>query len=419
MEPRTLGFAALLGACCAWSAGARAEELRAQTLEELEAALDGHHPRLGALEAALDERQAEREGAGAVMAPELVAQTWAAPLDRPYALGRSEMLMLGARARLPRPAVRRAEREAASSALRVASEALDLARLALRADLRASYVALWAAQTELAALARFAEQLATSRRMLEARYAAGVGEGESLAALELTEAELSVERAELEGALSAYRARTNLLVGRSADAPLQVAPPPPPTELPLPAQPTPGQRLGSAAVEAAERTSRAAALAAQRPELSVGVDYMAMASAGDYARYGAMLGITLPWLSRAGAAAARVASTRVETRRAELRAVEHAEALAVADGNARLAAARARLAILETVLEPALTRAEQQTARRFVQGDASGAALLEQARARLTYERAHIAAESAAQLAAIELERTTGRDLHDHPGATP
>jgi outer membrane protein TolC len=419
MGPRTLGFAALLGACGAWSAGARAEQTRLQTLAELEAALLGQHPRLGALEAALDERRAAREGAGAVMAPELVAQTWATPLDRPYALGRSEMLMLGARARLPRPAVRGAEREAASAELRAAAEALELERLALRADLRASYVALWASQAELGAVARFAEQLATSRRMLEARYAAGSPEGASLSELELAEAELAVERVTLEGALSAARARTNLLVGRAADAPLEVAPPPPATDAPAPARPTPGQRLGTAAVQAAERAARAAALAAERPELSVGVDYMAMASTGDYARYGAMLGITLPWLSRAGVSAAHVASTRVETRRAELRAVEHAEALAVADARARLAATRARLTALEQALEPAITRAEQQAARRFAQGDAGAAVLLTQARARLAYERAHIDAESAAQLAAIDLERTTGRDLHAHPGATP
>jgi hypothetical protein len=54
----------------------------------------------------------EAEERGGLPAPELIAQSWATPLKRPYDFSQANMLMVGARVPLGSPAVRRAEAEA-------------------------------------------------------------------------------------------------------------------------------------------------------------------------------------------------------------------------------------------------------------------------------------------------------------------
>jgi cobalt-zinc-cadmium efflux system outer membrane protein len=408
-----------------WAGVAMADAPPAESLDSLEKQLFSQHPAVQAAARAQAVGEAAVEAAGAPMAPELVAQTWATPLRRPWDLGRSQMLMLGARVKLPQRKARTAQRDAERAAARAQLEDAGDLRLSLRADLRQEYAALDTAERARALLeAQLALQLRL-QPVVDAGYAAGTLPQRALRDLIVRTARLEAERTRLLGEAGVARMRLNALLGRAPDAPLLVTP------LSLPVRPrvqdlerpdTPRQRAAQLRTQSAEARARAAQALASRPEVSVGLDYMAMASDRMYGYYGAMLGLSLPWLSPRARAEEKLAAQGAVLAEAEAQRDAHAERLEAHTAAARFTAAERTLSSLRTQLLPALERAREGEERDYARGEADALALIEASAGLLETQLEALRTEEALHAAAIALERLKAIDLHPAttaPAETP
>ncbi|MFM2415890.1 MAG: hypothetical protein RL385_613 [Pseudomonadota bacterium] len=393
----------------------------AESLDSLEKQLQARHPALRVAGRAQAAAEAAVDAAGAPMAPELVAQTWATPLARPWDLGRSQMLMLGARVKLPQWKARTAERAAERAEARARLEDTGDVRLALRAELRREVVAFDSAERARALLeAQLALQLRL-QPVVDAGYAAGRVPQRALRELVVQSARLEAERTRLMGEANVARTRVNGLLGRAADAPLVVSP------LALPVRPapealerpdTPRRHAAHLRAESAEARAHAAHAMATRPEVSVGLDYMAMASERTYGYYGAMLGLSLPWLSSRARAEEKRAAQGAALARAEAERDAHAERLDAFTAAARFSAAESSLNTLHTRLLPALLHAQEGEERDYARGEADPLALIEASAGVLESRLEALRTEEALHAAAIALERLKAIDLHPAASAS-
>lgn len=357
---------------------------------------------------ARERSRAERElapAAGRRPDPELEYQLWAAPLDRPYALGDAEMHMLGIRQRFPAPGSLSAQSEAAAARADVARQAERARQQQLVARVRRAFAQYYRADREYRAHVEHATLARQTLELTRAVYQGGRGSQQDILRAELALARLHSDLARVQADRKAAGGLLNTLLARPAEAPLG-----PPADLedivPLRAEQglkqieqRPEIVAGHDAVRASGKDAEAARAAGLWPSFMVGVQYMYMPPMEQPHHYGVMLSMSVPWLSSRYDEQQRAAEAQTAAERSALSSARLAAGYELFEANERLKAARASLGIIERDLLPQAERSFEaaQAAYRGGQGDSLGLfdALNTLLDVRLERERARVSVATA------------------------
>ncbi len=318
--------------------------------------------------------------------PEVEGQVWNLPIIRPYALGEASMYMVGVRQMLPAlGGLDGRARAMVEEARGLLAEAATREREVIR-EVGEAYADLIAATLHHGVHHGQLDQLERAQEVIRARYSAGGGGLAELARIELEQARH--RRTLVRYATDAARARAtlNAWLHRAPDAPLGD-----PRELEAETVALSVDELMARAIhargevrasEARERAAdarvRASESDANWPSFTFGLSYMQdpRMTPG----FGALVSMSLPWLS--GAARARVSQAREEAlaERAMTDAARWTARRDIALVQGQLAAAEAALHSLRTDAMPAARRAIEAVRAGYATGDTDLTAWLESTR---------------------------------------
>lgn len=379
------------------------------TLGDVLALAAARSPEATELAARRDAALARADGVGLRPAPELFYEQWGVPLAEPWNLMQANMLMLGARQMFPAPGLRDVLRRAAERDADGLGAVAAARRLAVAAEVRRALVDCVRADASLA-LERDTRELAAGMvEATRARFAAGqLSAGDLLrASTELARLGLRLARAEQD--VASARARLNVRLGRAPEAPLgRLQPPPRPTTTALPEGTRPELDAAQAAVGRAQEQAAATRLAADRPSIMVGLEYQAMPMQAHVNSYGAMVGMTLPWLDPAREARVREAVAATEADRAALETVRRGLALELAEATYALAAARRELDVLDRDVLPGAEASFAAAQASFAGGRESALGVLDGLRSLAALRLERVGALARLDLALIDLDRAVG-----------
>jgi outer membrane protein TolC len=363
-------------------------------------------------------RAAEARRQAASRLPDLEAkyEQWGVPLARPFALDRSDTLMVGVRQTFPAWGVLDARERAAGEDVGSAKETERARRQEVAAQVRRTFAAYYRADQEVRL---HLEHAGLTSRVLElARLNQRTGHGrlQDVLRLDLELTRLHTDIARIEREQRSSRALLNALMDRAPDAPLGppeelVAPPPKDVitlERGLDAN---RPELGAAgrAVRRGEATLDEMRRAARFPTLMVGVDYWYMPMNMDtHHGYGAMVGINLPWLSGRRRDQQREAEQMLRAEQHALESTRNAVRYELRDAAARVDAARQAFRIIDQNLLAQARRSLEATQASYAagQGDASG--LLDALRSYLQVRIERLRALAEVVSSDADLERASG-----------
>lgn len=324
--------------------------------------------------------------------PEAEGQVWNLPIIRPYSLGEAGMYMVGVRQMLPAPGgLDGRARAMIEEARGVLAEASTREREVIRA-VGEAYADLIAATLHHGVHHDQLSQLERAQEVIRARYAAGGGALAELARIELAQAGHRRTLVRYQADAARARATLNAWLHRPPDAPLGD-----PGELEAEtvtlgfdelvarAIRARGEILaGEARERAADARLRAMESDASWPSFTFGMSYMQdpMRTPG----FGALVGMSLPWLT--GGARARVSQAREEAtaERAMTDAARWSVRRDIAMVQAQLASAVAVLRSLRADAMPAARRAVEAVRASYTTGDSDLNAWLESDRETLELE---------------------------------
>jgi outer membrane protein TolC len=388
---------------------------RAQ-LEQLALA---RHPALAAATARV---QAERSTAGVkggLEAPQLFYQQWAVPLKRPYDLSQASMLMLGARVKVPSRAVRDAERNAARARVAELDAEHGLTKLQVLSEVRQAYAEYTRATREEALHASHAELMEHLYDLTETAYASGRASQRELHDARISVARLHTDIAMVEASRERARVRLNLLTGRPADAPLgtpqeeaQAQAPFELARLERALGDHPALRALEKVVQGQARVLEARKVAARRPEWMVGADYMAEPRDNAWAGYGLMVSMSLPWLSSTLAAEEARAQHQLVAEKSALAAERQRVSIDLHTSLIELKAAEQTRALIQSDWLLHAQEAYQSAQASWSSGQGEARELVERASELLEARAALVRAELERELRLIDIERSSGVDLH-------
>lgn len=377
---------------------------------------------------------ARREGARArsrLPDLELKYEQWGVPLRRPWGLDQADTLMLGLRQTFPAPGTldareRAALAEAASSGEVANARALDLVQDARRAY--ADYSSADSGYRIHLDHFRLAEEVVCLAR---SNYQSGRGDQADVLRAVVDVSRLHKDIAAIEQERLSAAAFLNTLMDRPATAVLG-----PPVDLTSELDALDGDGLEDRAlharpeVKAAEDAVRksesdvdAAKAGATWPSFMVGVDYWFMPIGEVQHAYGAMVAMTLPWLSPRHGEELREAERDLAADKSAVASAKNTVLFELRDRLARHQAQKRTLAIIDERLVPESRRAFEAARASFASGQGSALALLDALRALLDVqlEAVRVRAElfktwADAQRAAgigVPEARGSGGDDHD------
>jgi len=294
--------------------------------------------------------------------PEVEAQMWNAPLAQPWSLGSSEMLMVALRQSFPAAGVRGARgRAQAAEAEAAVAQSLDRAR-SVAQEVGTAWAELVGAAAHHAVHARHLALMESMLSVAEARYASGAAGLDEVLRLQAERARVLRDLTRFEGDRARAIQSLNVRLRRDAEAPLGEAPAAVVERVPLPlaelleraSRGRPEAAAATARIEAARHRVEGARAEATRPMWTAGVSYMQdpMMRPG----YGLSAGMTLPWLSAAGAHRRREAEAMVVAEEAEADAVRVRVVAEVSDAYARMVSLLRELEALRGAALPAAAR---------------------------------------------------------------
>jgi outer membrane protein TolC len=359
---------------------------------------------------------ARRKAASRLPDLEAKAELWGVPLVRPFALDRSDTVMVGVRQSFPAWGVLDARERAAAEDAGSAEEAQRAQRQEVAAQVRRTFAAYYRADRELGL---HLEHVGLTSRVLElARLNQRTGHGNlrDVLRLQLELTRLHTDIASIEREHRSSRALLNALMDRSPEAPLG-----PPEDLVVPPTSDVAAReraaeanrpeLGAAgrAVRRSEATLEEMRRAARFPSLMVGVDYWYMPMNSDAQHgYGAMVSLNLPWLSGRRRDQQREAEEVLRAEQHALASTRNAVRYEVRDAAARFEAARQSFQIIDQDLLGLARRSWEATQAAYAAGQGDAGALLDALRSYLQVRIERL--RSLAELASSEadLERAAG-----------
>jgi outer membrane protein TolC len=325
--------------------------------------------------------------------------------------------------RLPFPGKRRLAGEMAEREADVARSDATAARLDVEFELKTAFVAYWQAHARAAIYARERGIIERFARTAEQRYALG-----DLAQADVLRAQLELSHAigrERTGdlAIEQARVRINSILSRDPRTPLGTPEPPGHPRVGWSAAELEALALGArpelAGSEAAIGREEAGVALAERgfwPDFEVGVSRFVNHDQPD--GFGAMASVTLPFVQRRKVESAIAEGhARIAAARADRRALEDRIRRSIED---LLLRARTDVVQHDVFLDTHIPQAEQ-TLRVTEAAWASGAvdlmAFLETLRAIEQAHLDHVATQAEFETTWAEIERTVGRDLPREPEA--
>ena len=399
----TLGWVAVATAALSTPARAAADDLEAETPADRELATQA---RLSTILRVIAERSPElrevterasaaeaRTGASARLPdPELKTELWGVPLTHPLGFDQANTIMIGLRQSFPAWGSLDARERAAREDASIAGDTAEARRQDVAAQARRAFAAYARADREYRI---HLEHVGLTSRMLEiARSLYQVGRGSQQDLLR-TQAELSrlhVDVAGIEQQKRSAQALLNALMDREPDAALGPAP-----EMSSPDalasaqedtaeadrrldQRRPELKAAARAVTRSEAVLEGAKREANLPSFMVGADYWYMPTQPAHNAYGAMVSMSLPWLSSRHRDEVKAAERTTAAERSALRAQKAAARFQLRDADAKLRAARETLTLLhERVLADARRSFESAQAQ-FQSGRGDVTAVLDGAR---------------------------------------
>jgi outer membrane protein TolC len=157
-------------------------------------------------------------------------------------------------------------------------------------------------------------------------------------------------------------------------------------------------------IRRSEATLEAAKISARRPSFMLGADYWLMPMQAAPHAYGAMVAMSLPWLSSGHRADVREAEQLVAAERFAAQSLETLTVFELHDALARLEAASASLELIEASVLPQANNSLESTKAAFALGQASLLSLLDSQRAyfQIRLEHSRALSRVMAQLAMVE-----------------
>jgi outer membrane protein, heavy metal efflux system len=361
---------------------------------------------------------AEAHGQAASRLPDLQLkyEQWGVPLSRPYAFDSAQTLMLGVRQTFPAWGTLDARGRAAAEEAGGARDMSRARRQEVAAQVRRTYATYYKADQERRL---HLEHVGLTSHVLElARLNQRTGQGSlrDVLRLELEMTRLHADVARIEREERSSRALLNALMDRPPEAPL--GPPEDLTVIPAVEIPTLEKRIdasrpeistAASAVRRSEAILDGARRAARFPEVMVGLDYWYMPTNTDlHQAYGAMVGITLPWLSGRHGDEEREAEQTLRAEEAALESTQNVVRYELYDAAARLESARQSFTIIDQELLAQARRSLEATQSEYVAGHGDAVGVLDALRSYLQVriERVRALAELASCQA--DLERAAG-----------
>jgi outer membrane protein TolC len=363
-------------------------------------------------------RAAAARGQAASRLPDLEAkyEQWGVPLARPYALDRSDTLMVGVRQTFPAWGSLDARGRAAAEDAGSAQDTARARRQDVAAQVRRTYATYYKADQELR-LHR--EHVGLTSRVLElAKLNQRTGHGglQDVLRLELEMTRLHTDVARIEREERSSRALLNALMDRAPDAPLG-----PPEELTVvPARDVaalerdldtrrPEIDAAARAVRRSEAALDGSRRAARFPSLMLGLDYWYMPMGIEtHHGYGAMVAINLPWLSGRRRDEVREGEQTLLAEQHALASTRNAVRYELRDAAARLESARQTFTIVDRDLLAQAKRSLDATEAAYATGRGDAVALLDALRSYLQVRIERVRALADLASSQTDLERAAG-----------
>lgn len=359
--------------------------------------------------------------AGGLPDLELKYEQWGVPLQKPYALGDADTVMVGLRQTFPAPGSLDAQERVAAEEARVALQTLRTKQLDLIAHVARAYYEYYLADREERIHREHVELTQRISELTRSSFGAG-GIGQQ----EVLRVELEVRSLHRDLISIGRRKRSsmlllNALMGRLGDAPLGPTPELAPTH--VKAQLAELEQLAdkhrpeiAGATHALERSNAEldrASSEADWPSFMVGADYMYMPMMDSPHTYGAMAAINLPWINPKHDDEVRAAE-RARTADARARdSVLVAVRFEVRDAFARNQAALASYRIVKDELLGGARRSFESAQTAFATGRGNGLAMLDALRTLLLVRLDELRAAVDVASSTIDLERAVGADLEE------
>lgn len=362
--------------------------------------------------------------AGRLPSPELQAQLWQAPLDRPWEVDRAGMAMLGVRQMLPAPGARDARTRAARAGASAGRDEVEARRLDLVAQARRAFAAYaHAAREEAIHLAHvdLNQQIVSLAR---GRFEAGRMSKRDLLRTTFELSRLHADVVSVQALGRASRALLNTLMARDPDAPLGPPAMPPRDHAEALAalddrlDARPDLRAARARVGEREAAAEAARREAGWPSLMVGADYGYMPMDGTHT-YTLMVGAPLPWLWGGRQAEVAAAERELAAERRALEAARRQARFEIREAQARLESAREQFEILDGDLEPQARRGAEEAQAEFITGQGEAVTALEALHSLLSLRLQRSRALQLLEEAEADLDRAAGLPHPTPPGAAP
>ena len=353
--------------------------------------------------------------------PELEYQLWAAPLDRPYALGEAEMHMFGLRQSFPAPGTLGARSDALAAQADVAAQSQRTREQDLAARVRRAYAEYYRADREYRI---HLEHVGLAQQVLDmtrAAYQGGRGRQQDVLRAVVAMSRLHNDVAKIDADRRTAQALLNTLMARPMNAALG---PPAPIEasqtqvhvdgLMKEVEHRPEIAAAQSAIRARQSEADAARAAGKWPRFMLGVQYMYMPMVEQPHNYGVMFSMSLPWLSSRYGEEVRAAEAQVAAERGALSSARNAARYELFEATQRLKAARESLVIFERDLGPQAQQSFESAQAAYRGGQSDSLALFDALSSlldvRLERERALVNVETAL----ADVERALGGPL---PGA--
>lgn len=350
--------------------------------------------------------------------PELKWEIWGQPLHRPWALGETQMHMIGLRQSFPASGSLDAYTRVAYEEAKVALELQHARELDVVADVHKAWSSYFAADREKAIHLEHAELTRRLVDLSKVQLQVGkTGQGDVLRlSLELTRVHNDILLIDQQTATS--RARLNVLMGRPLDA--AIGPPPEPRAADvaprvdaLRAMVTkrPEMAAAGAAVKKSEAEVDAKKSEARVPTVMVGLDYQVMPMVAQPHHFGAMVQISLPWLNPRHGEEVKAAEAIVVAEKSAAAALEAMIMLQVHEALARYEAARASFVLIDTGLVPQAQKTFEAFQATWAAGGGDSLSVVDGLRTYLQVRVDRSRALAQLEIALADLERAIGGPL--------
>jgi len=334
-----------------------------------------------------------RTGASARLPdPELKSELWGVPLTHPLSFDQAQTIMIGLRQSFPAWGSLDARERAAREDAAVAGDTAEARRQEVAAQARRAFAAYARADREYRI---HLEHVGLTSRVVElarSLYQVGHGSQQDLLHAQAELSRLHVDVAGIEQQKRSAQALLNALMDREPDAALGPAP-----EMSSPAdvatatddtaaadrkldERRPELKAAARAVKRSEALLAVAKREADLPSFMVGADYWYMPTQPAHNAYGAMVSMTLPWLSPRHRDEVKAAEQTSAAERSALRAQRAAARFQLRDADAKLRAARETLALIHDRVMADARRSFESAQAQFQSGHGDVTPVLDGAR---------------------------------------